>query len=145
LWRGDVPEDDYGGKTILAVDGQPAFAEIAILSEFQHHGWDGVWIDTYKNKFRRGYWGVPPVDQLPDAPRHLLEWIIEARGGLRRGTWDVMCWQETSFVFAESKRTQRDRIRPDQTEFLAAALDLGVPLDSFLVVEWDVEDRGPSG
>src|SRR4029077_4063705 len=121
------------------------FAELAIVAAFRREGWDGVWIDTYKRKFRRGYWGVPPVDQLPDEPRTLLDRIIGARGGIRRGTWDVLCWREGEFVFAESKRKQRDHFSPDQSHFLGTALDLGLSLDSFLVVEWHVEDRDRSG
>jgi hypothetical protein len=140
-----MPIDTNGGKTILYVDGNPAFAEMAILSEFQREGWDGVWIDTYRNAFRRGYWGVPPVEHLPDAPRRLLDRVIEARDGRRRGTWDVLCWKASGFVFAESKRRNRDRIRAGQGDFLGAALNVGVPLDSFLVVEWDIDDHVPSG
>lgn len=138
LWRGEPPGYTYGGKAILDVDGQPGFAELAILGAFLRDGWDGVWIDTYRAKLRRGYWGVPPVDRLPSPSHDLLDRIVKTRGGIRRGTWDVFCWRGNDVAFAESKRKRRDRLKPDQTHFLEAGLAQGVPLDSFLIVEWNV-------
>jgi hypothetical protein len=143
-WHGAPPGDDYGGKEILDVDGRPAFAELAILREFERDGWAGVWVDTYRNKFRRAYWGGEPAVQLPPMPREVLDRIVDARGGRRRGTWDVMCWRKSRVVFAESKRKNRDRIRQDQVGFLAAALEVGLSASSFLIVEWDVADPHPA-
>jgi hypothetical protein len=36
----------------------------------------------------------------------------------------------------EAKPGKRDRIRPSQQLFAETALDIGLPLDSFLFVEW---------
>lgn len=44
--------DTYSGKDILDMDGEPAFAEIAILKLLEADGWDGVWVDTYSRIFR---------------------------------------------------------------------------------------------
>jgi hypothetical protein len=41
-------------------------------------------------------------------------------------------------LFAELKRAGRDRIRPDQRLFLETALKRGIPLDAFLIVEWEL-------
>jgi len=46
-WTGERIGDTYGGKTILNFDGEPVFAELAILRAFQSSGWDGVWVDTF--------------------------------------------------------------------------------------------------
>ena len=139
VWRGEQPADTYGGKPILTASGQPAFAELVILDAFRSDGWDGVWIDTYRNKYRTGYWDIAPVQALPDAPGALLRRIIDARGGVRRGTWDVFCWRGPQMVFAESKRAKKDAIKTDQVLWLEAALGIGLGVDSFLVVEWQAE------
>jgi hypothetical protein len=60
LWQGKPIQDTYGGKAILEFDGEPVFAELAILGTLQRAGWDGVWVDTYRRKFRRS---LPP--QIP--------------------------------------------------------------------------------
>ena len=56
-WKGKPIRDTYGGKAVLEFDGKPVFAELAILGTIQKAGWDGVWVDTYRRKFRRS---LPP-------------------------------------------------------------------------------------
>lgn len=51
-WAGQRVVDSYGHKPGLDVAGSPAFAEILILRQFQQHGWNGVWVDTFRRKFR---------------------------------------------------------------------------------------------
>jgi hypothetical protein len=138
LWPGPPPGDTYGGKPVLDANGHPAFAELAILDLLRKAGWDGVWIDTYRNKHRTGYWGVPPVDALPSGPAELLRRILDARGAGRSGTWDVYCWRGADVLFVEAKRAGRDSIRPSQVTWLEAALQVGIPAGSFLVAEWSV-------
>ena len=41
-------------------------------------------------------------------------------------------------VFAESKRAGADSIRASQVRWVEAALSVGVPLESLLVVEWEL-------
>jgi hypothetical protein len=137
-WDGPAPGDTYGGKAVVNASGQPAFAELAILDAFRADGWDGVWIDTYRNKFRTGFWDSDPLPTLPSNPGALLRRILEARGTGRSGTWDVYCWRGTDVVFAEAKRGGKDSIKPQQLTWLEAALRVGVPLESFLVVEWSL-------
>ena len=60
-WRGVKPADRYGRKPVLNFGGRMAFAELAILWSLQREGWDGVWIDSYRRKYRRGYWKSAPV------------------------------------------------------------------------------------
>jgi hypothetical protein len=136
-WRGNKILDDYNGKQVLNVGGEPAFAELAILWAMRAVGWEGVWIDTYGRKYRTGYWGVAPLSELPPERAKALERIY-ARAGSRSGAWDVYCWNGTKVLFAESKRAGRDRIRDSQQNWLAAAIGEGYPDESFLVVEWSI-------
>jgi hypothetical protein len=108
-WRGNKILDDYNGKLVLNVGGEPAFAELAILWAMRAVGWEGVWIDTYGRKYRTGYWGVPPLSDIPPERAKALERIY-ARAGSRSGAWDVYCWNGTKVLFAESGVTP---IKPD--------------------------------
>jgi hypothetical protein len=137
-WRGDRPEDTFGGKSLLDYAGRLAFAELAILWTFQEEeGWDGVWLDSYRQKFRIGYWDQAPLAELPPPQGQLLARISERTKAGWRGRWDVLCWRTNGDVlFAESKRVGRDAIRDSQRAWLAAALDIGLTPANFLVVEW---------
>lgn len=52
LWEGPPIPDTYGGKAVLDCKGEPLFAELVVLRLIQEEGWEGVWIDTYRRKFR---------------------------------------------------------------------------------------------
>lgn len=137
-WSGESFEDTYGNKTILNLDGEPVFAELAILRIFQKDGWNGVWVDTYRRKYRIGYWKNMNGVELPTDKRILLEGIYRNAGSVK-GCWDVFCWKDDRIIFAESKRLSKDKIRETQIKWLEAALDDGLKKDSFLIVEWSLQ------
>jgi hypothetical protein len=66
---------------------------------------------------------------------------IRAKTGRRGGCFDVLCWRAGKTVLAEAKWKGPDRIRPSQRQWLEAALDLGIPVESFLIVQWAVRDE----
>lgn len=135
-WHGEAPADTYGGKAVLDYLGEPVFAEIAILRSLERRGWTGVWIDTYRKKYRIGYWGVTPVE-LPPERSQLLNRIY-SRTGTRSGAFDVFCWLGAKVLFAESKRKGRDSIRETQLIWLEAAFKEGLLPEDFLIVEWSL-------
>jgi hypothetical protein len=49
-WRGEPLKDTYGGKQVIDSNGEPVFAELAILRLLQVEGWEGAWIDTFRKK-----------------------------------------------------------------------------------------------
>lgn len=143
-WSGEPIEDTYNNKSILNFNGEPVFAELAILRIFQNDGWDGVWVDTYRNKFRTSYWPKDSKD-LPPEQAELLRHIYEKaepnkarsdKARLTNGCWDVFCWKSGLYCFAEAKRHGHDSIRDTQRRWLEAAIQCGLPLSSFLIVEW---------
>jgi hypothetical protein len=134
-WAGEPPSRTYGRKPIIDLDGQPAFAELAILRIFEAAGWEGVWVDTFRNRYLRQFWPSPEPVQLPDDKKDLIA-AIRASGGKTARPWDVFCWSQDSVIFAESKWHKRDSVRPSQCAFLAGGLKAGLPLSSFLLVEW---------
>jgi hypothetical protein len=114
------------------------FAELAVLRLFQREGWDGVWVDSYRQKYRVGYWEEGAEVDLPPEREELLMQVYRKAGG-RKGCWDVYCWKGGVVVFAESKRRTRDGTRETQLRWMEAALAVGVPLERFLLVEWSLE------
>jgi hypothetical protein len=136
-WSGEPVKDTYNNKPVLNFEGKATFAEIIILRIFQSAGWNGVWIDTYRQKFRTSYWPKDSIE-LPSEQNQLLPRIYKEAGS-NKGCWDVFCWKGESYLFAESKRQGRDKIRDTQRRWLEAAINCGVPLTSFLVVEWKEE------
>jgi hypothetical protein len=136
-WEGEQIKDDYNKKAVLDFDGEPVFAEIAILRIFQNEGWDGVWIDSYRRRYLNGYWGNQPDVLLPDDKQQILNNIRKVAGAFG-GCWDVFCWKEDKVIFAEAKRRKKDKITISQIRWLKAALNYGLETDSFLIVEWDL-------
>jgi len=137
VWTGPSPGDTFGGKAILDFNGRPAFAELVILWSFMEAGWDGVWMDSFGKRHLRGFWPSPLPGEIPAEQRNLLERIEDHAPGKAK-PWDVLCWSPEGVLFAEAKRHGRDSIRPGQTAFLGAGLTSGLPLSSFLLVEWDL-------
>ena len=128
--------DTYGGKLVLDFDGKPEFAELGILRLFERAGWQGFWVDTFRKKYRTHYWPANEVEP-PEAQASLLNRIHEA-AGIYKGCWDVFCWNGDRYIFAESKRHSKDHIRDSQRHWLEAAIGCGIPLESFLAVEWSL-------
>src|SRR5882724_5806140 len=53
-WFYAIPFGAYGHKEVLDI-GEPAFAELAILRVLQKSGWDGVWVDSSRRRFRTAW------------------------------------------------------------------------------------------
>jgi len=145
-WAGRQVADSYGGKTVLAFEATPVFAELAILRHFQRAGWQGVWVDTYRRKYRVEYWDDEQVKlprsrdsvQLPFEQEELLQRLRNAIQKRWSGCWDVFCWKHGDVLFAEAKRYGKDKIRQSQRQWLESALASGLSKEEFLVVEWSV-------
>jgi hypothetical protein len=52
----------------------------------------------------------------------------------------VFAWRDKEILFVEAKKQGRDSLQESQHGWLEAALEEGVPLSSFLIVEWDLEN-----
>lgn len=139
-WTGEPPEDTYGRKPVLEFEHNPAFAELVILRIFERAGWEGRWIDSYRNRTVVGCWGDNIMKPLPAKERALLD-SIRAKSGVKGGCFDVFCWRGEAVLFAEAKWKAHDEIRVNQRHWLQAALNAGLPLESFLIVEWGFESR----
>jgi hypothetical protein len=135
-WRGALIKDTYGKKTVLEFDGRPGFAELIILWTLQKEGWQGVWVD--RSVYRTGYWNSSSQRALPRKPSSIPAeiWNLPETPS---GVWDVFCWRRDRVVFAESKKSKKDKMRPSQLLFAESALKVGLPLDSLLIVDWKTD------
>lgn len=140
----------FGGKTLLEVDGRAQFAEVAILLLFEEAGWQGRWLETYPYRKNPRHWrawnGAGPNEQThvpieEDWVRERLFAIAAANGGYFSGCWDVVAWKDGRLVFADAKEAKKDRLRPSQLRWVAAAVECGSAVEDFLVVEWSLIDR----
>jgi len=142
-WTADPPKDTYNRKPVLQFDDTPAFAELVILRIFEQAGWEGRWIDSYRNRTLVGYWGDNVTKALPPKQQIVLD-LIHAKAGINGGCFDVFCWRDETVLFIEAKWKAHDTIRASQCRWLEAALDEGLPLESFLIVEWGFESKSKS-
>lgn len=129
LWRGKPIAATHGPKPVLELNGNPVFAEMAIVRILQRAGWDAVWVDNWYEKFRHS---MPPHEcTLPAHAQELFDRIRVANKGKVGGCFDVLAWKGREYLFVESK--WKDSIGDKQKRWLEAALDSGLPLRSFLI------------
>lgn len=143
LWKGEPIQNTYGNKPVLNYNGKPLFAELFALRQFNEKGYNGVWADTYRRKFRTELPEVnEPIIQLPVFIQEKLN-DINPNGKLN-GTWDLILWKENEIKFIELKRKGKDRIQQSQIDFFERALNIGLLLDSFEIFEWTECDASTS-
>lgn len=73
--------------------------------------------------------------ELPEHANSLLRSIKEA-GPNVGAPWDLVAWRDGRFLFVEAKHRGKDQVRKSQLAWIDAALTVGIPLASFLMVEW---------
>lgn len=132
----------YGGKPLIAHDGEAVFAELAILRFLLKHGWQGRWVETYGGpNFLRvmpDNWKLRPKnDPLPPSQDKLLREIWKHAKSM--ACFDVMAWNDQFTVFIEAKQRGKDRLTSDQPKFIEAVLNSDPPTPELIVVEWSYE------
>ena len=137
-WKGARIPNTYNNKPVIDWNGEPLFAELAVLRLFQSHGWDGVWVDSYRRKYRIGLPDVTEPVELPEKQKQLIE-SIRAKTGRHGGCWDVVVWKGEWILFIELKRSKKDRVQDSQISWLENSLLLGLNQKNFAFVEWVIE------
>lgn len=136
-WKGEPIKDTYNNKPVIDYDGRPLFAELATLKMFQKEGWSGVWVDSYRNKYRVGLPEECTHVELPAEHQRFINAVRE-QTKTRGGCWDLLLWRNGVYKFVELKRTKEDKLRPNQYSWLEKTLELGYEPNSFLIVEWSL-------
>lgn len=135
-WKGAMIPNTYNNKPVIDWNGEPVFAELAVLRLFQSHGWEGVWVDSYRRNYRVGLPDVVDPIELPQKQKELIE-SIRAKTGRSGGCWDVFVWKEDTILFIELKRQKKDSIRETQIQWLEKSLDHGLITENFAFLEWE--------
>ena len=68
----------------------------------------------------------------------MLDGIAKVNGNSYAGCWDVLAWKNDKVIFAESKRTKKDKISATLINWLSAGLNYGLNPGNFLIVQWDM-------
>ena len=118
----------------LQFNEQPSWAEFILLRLLEQDGWTGAWV---KNWGGRAFWQDVLEDiELPPLAAARFREIEKSTGGNGGGCWDIFASRGDEFLFIESKQRGNDNIRPTQRVWIESALDQGIPLSSFAIVEW---------
>lgn len=138
-WTGKFSGFDFGNKPLLDYRDNPVFAELLILKLFLEFGWDGVWVETYGGtnflKEMPANWKLSPHHiEIPQEKELLLKNIWKT--AKTNACFDVFVWKGADVLFCEAKYKGKDKFTKGQIKFIEGALRLGVPIDSFLIVEW---------
>lgn len=136
-WKEKPIPNTYGNKAVIDWNGEPVFAELAVLKLFQSHGWNGVWVDSYRRKYRIGLPDVAEPIELPDEQKGIID-AIRAKTGKSGGCWDVFVWNGDRIIFMELKRSKKDAIQKSQLLWLEASLDAKFDQNNFALIEWDI-------
>lgn len=136
-WKGSFIPNTYGNKAVLNSDGEPLFAELTVLKLFYKNGWQGVWVDSYRKKYRVG---LPDIIEPVEIPEDKQELIQKLRTATEQfgGCWDLFLWRDNQILFVELKRSKKDVIQNSQILWLEKSLEFGFTQDNFALVEWDI-------
>jgi hypothetical protein len=139
-WQTENTFDNYNGKSILNCDGEPVFAELFILRLLERQGFEGVWVDTYRNKFWKKFPSLSEPVSLDTKLHDVYKKIYSFKSGRKSGCFDVMAYKDNQFIFVELKRSKKDSIRHSQIEWLEAALKAGFNINCFIIAEWELKN-----
>lgn len=143
---GDEVVSDWHGKPFLWVDGEPKFAELAIVRSFQRHGWDGVWVYSPSGRNYTNDWPLDQgrVESLPENAAEMMASYISKAG--EAGCPDVFVWTEDDFLFVESKQKE-EGYNANQKRWLKALVEAGVSREQLsrtvAVVRWTPKRAQP--
>lgn len=125
----------WNGKPLVDFEGTPLVAELLVWRLFERDGWSGGWMTSSKSYRTEMFSESKTTYPLPEPQRRLLEKIY-ARLGNEKGRFDLYCWKGDDVAFVEVKHRGSDWIKDPQKAWIEAALEVGVTLESLLIVEW---------
>jgi hypothetical protein len=145
LYTGPRPNSAWR-KRVVGLPDRP-FAELQLVARLEQAGWCAAWV--YRPGKFISSWEPRCPAVMPDPAQALFDKISRSAGS-QAGCWDVFAWHDRQPLFVELKRAgSSDRIRETQLAWRQAAVAVGVPDESFVLVEWREGDehdgiaRGP--
>jgi hypothetical protein len=98
----------FGRKPVLDLDGEPCFAELAILRTLLAHGWSGASVEAYNGPGGQRYrflqsmpanWQFESDFVMPEDKRSIVE-SISGRMPRRNG----VAWRRRTFLRSEATK-----------------------------------------
>lgn len=136
-WKGTPILNSYGNKAVIDWNGEPLFAELVVLRLFQSNGWEGVWVDSYRRKYRVGLPDIVSPINLSAEYEELIN-TIRTKTGRSGGCWDILLWKDSKILFIELKRRKKDSIQDSQKLWLEYSLAYGLLPSNFALIEWEL-------
>ena len=138
-WKGEPIKGPLNNKTLVEYHGKPFYAELVVLQMYRSKGWDGRWIQSFGK--RQYLMDMAPNSQnvpLPEAKEAIIKKISAGIGKDWCGCWDLFLWNDKNETrFIELKKRKDDALKPNQIKWFRSALESGISLSDFLIVEWD--------
>lgn len=133
-----VPSCWAPNKPAIVVDGRATWAEFAIVRALERSGWEARWIKNWTGG-REFCIDVGRPSSLPATAADAFDRIHREAPALRgAGSWDVIVWRGSEYLFLESKQHRSsDRLNPNQRAWPEAALAVGMDAPSLAIVEYD--------
>ncbi len=129
----------YASKSLVMVEKQAMFPEIACLSLFKRSGWEGVWADQPHHKYFDKMPTQSKGTSLDTYTNQMIARIAENNGKSKAGCWDLILWEHRMLVFVAIAASARGPlgIGDANARWLAAALRTGLSAGQFAIVHWD--------
>ena len=130
---GELPANFRTVPNKVAIDlgGVAVYPEFAIIRRLEAAGWGAAW---RKNWQGAAFWSdIGAVRAVPSSVLSKFDAVCRLAGA---GAWDILAWRGDELLFIESKQYGRDKLTANQLRWLEAAIDQGIPEQSFAVYEY---------
>ncbi|HSM38396.1 MAG TPA: hypothetical protein VK838_03620 [Candidatus Limnocylindrales bacterium] len=140
-WSNELPREFAAvpNKPAFSFDGEPLYPELVVVRLLERAGWGAALRKTWNGT---AYWrGInDPVEPGPLALT-IVEQISRQAGHL--GQWDIVAWRGRELRLLTSRLAGGQRVTAFLSDWLDAALRLGIPLGCFAIVEHEVAKPRP--
>ena len=133
IWADELPAgfNAVPNKVPYVLDGAPLYPELVVVRLLELAGWNAAWRKTWNGE---AYWrDVREPVELPDHLVSALEQISLHAG--HPGHWEIVAWRGRQLRLLSSRPSGGQLVSAYQAEWLSIALQVGLPIGCFAVVE----------
>lgn len=139
LWSGEAPRGlaAIPNRRLYAHEGAPFYPELLVVRLLERAGWGAAWRKTWNGV---SYWR--DVNERVE-PGRLAMSIVEqiTRQAGYEGSWDIVAWRDRELRLLTSRPAGGQRVSAYMSDWLGAAMGMGVPAGCFAVVEHDAPPK----
>ena len=137
----DLPETYTVKPIVLSITNKMTFPELAVVDILRHENWDAYWIDNFHQKVWNKFPERGNSIKLPKVIKRKMDKIKNhLNTHTYSGCWDVVALKDNIMLFLECKGIpSNDKIRDSQIKWMTTSIQLGIPNEHFIIIEWDYE------